>query len=185
MWRFIYTELANAFFAKTHNCTFFGDYLRLKTIINTDISFPFSWKINTRLSNYCFVKQWTNFFKSSWQHAAGLLFPCIHRWCRWGRKSEMLAKVTEEKQSPNEKSHADFKQRLKHRMDMGYQCWPMSEILFRTFLKHFWKDFYLENDKEHSLHGGTFHIMACMEQEVKGRQATGISYLTYNMGICI
>lgn len=90
----------------------------------------------------------------------------------------MLAKVTEEKQSANEKSHGDFKQRLKHRMDVGYRRWPMSEITFRTFLKHLQKDFYLENDKEHCLQGGAFHIMACMDQEVKARQATGIYFLS-------
>lgn len=170
----------NAFFAKTHNCTFLGDSLWVKTLINTGTSFPFSQKINKRPCNYCSVKQWTNFFKSTWQQAVWFLCHGIHRCCGWRRKGEILAKVSGENQCPYKKFHGDAKQRLKHSMGLEYQCWPMSET-FGTFLKPFQKDCYLENGKEHCLHRGTFRIMSCMNKEVRARQATGISNLTYKM----
>ena len=130
-WRFIYRWLLNAFFAKTHYCMFLGDYLQLKTLTQILISLSHK-KRNARLSNHCFVKQWTNFFKSTWQHTSGLLFHCIHRWCSWGRKGEILAKVTGENRLIK-KSHGDFKQGLKHRVDLEYLRWPMTEIVWDNF----------------------------------------------------
>lgn len=49
------------------------------------------------------------------------------------RKGEILAKVTGENQCPYEKSHGGFKWRLKHGLDLKYQCWLLSEIMLGTF----------------------------------------------------